>query len=295
MIPHYPEIKPLEIADRFWINKHLRATSREICELTLGNIFIWQDFYRPKITCLNKNVCIKLEPPTEKRFWLEPLGHNQVEETIETLLQANNHGLLVSASYAARLPADRYRLTPLRDEFDYLYLRSELAELKGRKYDGKRNHLKRFRNAHPDYEFRPLVRADQTAALELFEIWFAARKETKYFKKLAYTAQKNALLAAFANWQELHLFGGAIYINNEMESFTLGSYLNPESVSVHFLYTNPALAGIFQATLWEACHKTFADYKYIDLEQDLGIPGLRTAKLSYHPYKLVEKFEVEKL
>ena len=294
MIPAYPACKPLELADRPWIKKHLRASSREICELTLGNLFIWQDFDRTEVTCVNRNICLKVNARNGETYFLEPLGRNKLLETVEILLRSGGRLSRVSAGFAALLPKEYYRLLPLRDQFDYIYLRSDLAELKGRKFDGKRNHLKRFRTAHPAYIYKPLDRSLQTDALTLFTSWFQARKETQYFKRLAYPAQKNALLSAFANFQELHLCGGALYVDNALKAFTIGSSLNPATVSVHFLYADPALHGVFQATLWEASNKTYRDFKYLDLEQDLGIPGLRTSKLSYQPLRLEEKLEVKK-
>jgi hypothetical protein len=77
-----------------------------------------------------------------------------------------------------------------------------------------------------------------------------------------------------------------------MKGFILGSRLNPETASVHFQYGDPSLRGISQTLLWEACNKTFSSFKYINLEQDLGIPGLRKAKLSYYPLRLEKKFEI---
>jgi hypothetical protein len=184
-------------------------------------------------------------------------------------------------------------LTPQRNQFDYVYLREELAALKGKKFDGKRNHIKRFKVKCPDYRFLPLAPDHKKEALALFDKWFKAREESKYFPRLAYTSQRGAVTNAFSFFDKLNLLGGALFAGGSMKGFTLGSRLNPETVSVHFLYSDPELSGIFQTILWEACNKTYSAFKYMNLEQDLGIPGLRTAKLSYHPLKLEEKFEVK--
>ena len=109
---------------------------------------------------------------------------------------------------------------------------------------------------------------------------------------MAYTSQKAAVTAAFDNYTALKLIGGALLVDKQLRGFTLGSPVNPEMISVHFMYGDPALAGIAQTLLWEACNKTYTAYKYADLEQDLGIPGLRTMKLSYQPLKLEKKYEI---
>ena len=98
---------------------------------------------------------------------------------------------------------------------------------------------------------------------------------------------------AFANFRTLGLTGGALLIDQAMKGFVLGSALNAETASIHFMYGDPSLQGTSQILLWEACNKTFSKFAYVNLEQDLGIPGLRKAKLSYSPHKLEKKFEIK--
>lgn len=292
MIPKYPEFKSLEIENKTVITRHLRATTREICELTLGNLFIWQNFDRPQATCIHGNVCIQINPFNEAPYFLEPLGREKLRETTEILFNHSQRLSRVSKGFINALKEFGYKFTPLRNHFDYIYLRTDLAELKGRKYDGKRNHIKHFQRVHPSYEYVTLKPEMKAEALSLFEKWFTFREESKYFPKLAHTAQKDAITTAFDLFSALHLIGGALYVDNDLKGFALGSKLNPATASVHFMYGDPSLPGIAQILNWEAANKTFSDFKYLDLEQDLGIPGLRTAKLSYHPFKLEEKFEV---
>ncbi|MFA5112697.1 MAG: phosphatidylglycerol lysyltransferase domain-containing protein [Candidatus Margulisiibacteriota bacterium] len=293
MIPHYPDFRPLSLEDKALLVRQLRATSREICELSLGNLFVWREFDRPQVTCINNNTCVLLDPPNEPAYFLEPLGRNNLGDTTRVMLKHSGRVSRVSRSFADLLPKDHYHFSPLRNQFDYLYLRTDLAELKGRKYDGKRNHLKRFQARYPDYRFVALTPGHKKEALTLFEKWFQVREESRYFPRLAYISQKGAITEAFALFKPLNFLGGALMVNGQMKGFTLGSKLNPETVSVHFLYSDPELSGGFQTTLWEANNKCFSGFKHIDLEQDLGIPGIRKAKLSYQPCKLVEKFEVK--
>jgi hypothetical protein len=295
VIPHYPELKPLQIGDRLWIAKKLKKSGGETCELTLGNIFIWRNFDRTRITCLNENICMLICQPDEPPYFLPPIGNRLIPETVATLCENVPRMSRAPKSFTRLLDSSRYSFLPLRQQFDYLYLRSALAELKGKKYDGKRNHLKRFKSAHSLYRYLPLNVEQKSQALALFERWFRIREESKFFPRLAYTSQKAAVSEALENFNELHLRGGCLLSGNEFLGFTLGSEINPESFAVHFLYGDPAAPGISQTLLREACTKTYLEYKYIDLEQDLGIPGLRTAKLSYHPLRLEEKYEIRPL
>ena len=81
-------------------------------------------------------------------------------------------------------------------------------------------------------------------------------------------------------------------VGQQLAGFAIWSELNQATADVHFLYTDPALPGIFQTILKEICAQYLTNYNFVNLEQDLGIPGIRVAKLSYHPQKLEKKFEI---
>lgn len=292
MPPEYPQFKALEFEDLKGITPYLHKHAPDICEFSAANLLIWRDFDHPQTTLINKNLCIYISPPNEPPYFLEPLGNHKLAETLAVCLGYCGKISRATENFIKKLPTDRFKITCLRSQFDYIYETKVLAELKGRKFDGKRNHLKNFKRRHPDYEYRSLDPSLKNECLEIFEEWFRLRKESRYFPKLAYTSQKAALGNTFDYYEKLNLKGGAIFIDRKIKGFILGSPLNPETFSVHFQYGHPSLRGIFQALLWEACDKTFSSFKYVNLEQDLGIPGLRKAKLSYYPLRLEKKFEL---
>ncbi|MBI5700378.1 DUF2156 domain-containing protein [Candidatus Saganbacteria bacterium] len=293
MIPKFPEFKQLELSDRTILTDKLKAMSPNICELALANLYIWMDFDRPQLTLLNDNICVLINPLNETPYFLEPIGRNKPIETIETCLQYTKYLSRVSEDFISLIPVDPYKTTCQRSQFDYIYKIDELAALAGKKYDGKRNHINKFKKHFPNYRYEQISLGIKDKALELFEKWFKAREESRYFPRLAHSAQRNALEKAFLYFNELNLLGGAIFSENELLGFIIGSELNKETISAHFQYVDPTFQGVAQAILNEACRKTFNGYKFVNLEQDLGIPGLRKAKLSYHPFKIEKKFKLE--
>ena len=292
MIPKYPKFKFVEYSDLSAIAEHLDKYPCPICELNIPNIFIWKDFDRPQITTINDNLCIYVSPSNESSYFLEPVGTSKFKETVEICLRHARKISRASELFALKLDPARYLVTEIRNQFDYIYSTRDLAELKGRKYDGKRNHIKRFKERFPEYKYIELIKSYKVEADGLFEHWFAQRKSSRHFPKLAYTSQKRAIDTAFEYFDKLGFDGGAICIGGKMKGFTISSWLNKDTRSVHFLYGDPSAKGISQVLLWEACNKTYAQAKYLNLEQDLGIPGLRKAKLSNYPLKLEKKYEI---
>jgi hypothetical protein len=276
------------------VRAYLDAYQPEICELALANLIIWQDFDRPQITLLHDNLCILISSQTEPPYFLEPIGTNKVDETVCLCLEQYPIFSRVSEKLVKQINIKDFHVKCLRAHCDYVYSVKKLSELKGKEFDGKRNHIKKFTRRHPHYQFTPLLAGDKKAALELFEKWFAVRQESRFFPRLAHTAQKKAVEQAFLHFEALHLIGGVLKDGSAMLGFVIGSPLNVHTVAVHFAYADPSSAGSAQMLLHEACNKLFHSFTHVNLEQDLGIPGLRKAKLSYHPLRIEKKYEITK-
>lgn len=294
--PQFPNFKPVELSDRAFILEKLENNPRRICELAFANLIVWQNFDHAHYTFINDNLCILIKPVNEEPFFLEPIGNHKLLETLQTCLNYTKKISRASENLISQIDVKQYKIKCLRSHFDYIYERKKIAELKGRKFDGKRNHLKKFQKKFPDYQFKKLEKKDQAEAVALFEKWFQEKNPEinpqDDLLKLQYQSQKIAFDLAFNFMEELEIEGGGIFIDGQLKGFILGSQQNKETATLHFQYTDPQIRGINQVLLWAACNHCFLSYKYVNLEQDLGILGLRKSKMSYHPDTVEKKFEI---
>ena len=103
--------------------------------------------------------------------------------------------------------------------------------------------------------------------------------------------ERKALTVGLQNFTALGLVGGAIYLNGEMKAVTFGERLNAATAVVHAEKADAALRGVYTAICQDYCQQAWADMMYINREEDMGLPGLRKAKESYHPDHFAEKFD----
>lgn len=285
-LPVFPQFKTLELGDRDALLPYFVRWPLEISESTFGNHFIWRCFDHPRFTTICGNLCFCFAPPGEPAYFLQPLGENEIANTLKTCLSLAPRLSRIPQSFAQR-HCEGFRCAPDENDFDYVYLASDLIELKGKKYDGKRNRIRKFEKAHAS-EYVRLGAADLPACRALFEEWLADKGENGG----AIDAQKGAIQEALLHFKDLGLTGGAIVAEGRIAAFSIGERLNADTAVVHIEIVNPRYEGLAQLMNREFVSHEWSDCRYINREQDLGVPGLRKAKLSYHPHHMVEKYHI---
>ena len=280
-VPPFPDLRKLALADKELFENTLPGTS----EYTFTNFYIWRNCDKSQITSINGNVCVAARPDNEPPYFFEPLGINDIEGTIETCLSyiprfSRIPEKFVKTHFEGK---DGYKIEPVRDHFDYLYRTEDLIALKGKKYDGKRNRIKRFLKSNiPIYQ--KLTEELAPDCFKLLNKWGR--------NKAAGVCFDEPIKEALNNLAGLNVEGAVIKINGKVEAFTIGENLAHDTAVVYIEIANPDIEGLSQYINQQFCRNEWAGAAYINREEDLGNAGLRRAKLSYHPYQLIKKYDV---
>ncbi|MDO5062248.1 MAG: phosphatidylglycerol lysyltransferase domain-containing protein [Peptostreptococcaceae bacterium] len=183
----------------------------------------------------------------------------------------------------------RFRWETSRDDSDYIYEAEKLRTLAGRKMHSKKNHLNAFIKEYGErFVYKRLEKNDFVDCIRLAEKWAFSREKDQNL-----IGENLAIKKVFKNYSRFSkLKVGGIYIDNQLEAFTFGDYLNPNMALIHIEKANPDIRGLYTAINKFFMENEFPDVEFVNREDDLGIEGLRTAKLSYKPTKLVDKYSV---
>ena len=285
-LPAYPEFRPVGLEDQAVFNEYLEREPSEVCELNFANIFIWKDSEHPRWTVLDGSLCVLVEPDFEPPYFLPPVGGDRVPATIAACLTQAPRLSRVPQEFIDRFGAG-FQVEEDPGNFDYVYSREELAELKGKKFDGKRNRIRKF-EATFAHEYHALARADVPGCFRLLEDWFEEKSNGDPYMK----AEKIAIIQALASFERIGLKGGVVNVGGRIEAFTMGGRLTPDTAVIPIEIANPGLVGLAQWINREFVRREWPDVSFINREQDMDIDGLRKAKLSYQPRKLVKKFDL---
>ncbi|MDW7655540.1 MAG: phosphatidylglycerol lysyltransferase domain-containing protein [Bacillota bacterium] len=211
-------------------------------------------------------------PAFTSRGW--PLRLMYLDEAVLPLVKALPH-YTASISYNP-------------DYSDYLYEADHLRSLSGKTMHRKRNHFNKFSRLYPQYEYHPITQDDQKEALALVQAW-CDEKAVDCLNLCS--SDFRAVRQLFHDMPSLDVRGGSIRIDGRLVAFALGSLLNGDTAVIHFEKAEAIYDGLYAAINKLVLDHAFPEARWVNREEDMGIAGLRKAKESYGPIRLIHKYE----
>jgi len=283
-----PDIRPLTLADRRLVAEYLHSYPPEISEHTFTNLFIWQP-YRPILFAeIGRSLVFLVKAAQEKgKFILfgPPAGAISIPEVFSVFGEEITGAVRIPDTAAENIPASDFGVNPDRDNADYVYRVVDLAELAGRRYAKKRNHIKQCLSTHA-CEYVPIT-AELIAECETMQENWCNTRDCGRNPGLCNEA--NAIAETFAHFNEFELLGGAVRVDGTIQAFAIAEELHPGTAVWHFEKAMADIPGLGQLINQWFSKYTLAGFDFANREQDLGIPGMRQAKESYYPHHMVLK------
>jgi hypothetical protein len=284
MIPSYPEFVPLSLELKTQMHPRLALTPDGVSEYTFSNLYLFRRRYQYKISKDDTGIFIISGQRDGKRFFMTPCAAPQ-REVLEDLFRSHDYwkGISDSILEPHRVQLEQYGITVVedRDNFDYLYLKSDLAILSGKKYHKKRNLVNTFINSYR-YEQQLLTEEHIPQAIEVLDRWRQDKNE-----EADYVAAREAL----DRFTELNMKGALYFVDGKPAGWCLGESLaKGRMFAIHFEKGIDEYKGIYQFINQAFAATLPRFFTHINREQDLGDEGLRQAKMTYRPCGFVRKY-----
>lgn len=291
MIP----FEKISIGHKEWLNKYLHRMNKRCCEYSFVNLYLWG---RKRVAELNGFLLLQAQFD-RRTVYLYPVGEGDVKPALDAIIHdASVRG--IACCLAALTETDCRQVEELypgmfqiycdRDSYDYIYAIEDLAELRGRKFQKKRNHLNRFEQEHPEARILPLEGQLLEAAHKLAQQWYEERVTMD--PDGDYHLEKIALERAFDHYEEIGMEGVALVEQENLMAFAMGSRLDGDTYDIHFEKALGASDGTYAAInrgFARYLRSKYPEVRWLNREDDMGIEGLRKAKLSYNPDHMVAK------
>jgi hypothetical protein len=289
-IPAWPASRPLDINDKPRFDNIFDQLQPRVSELTFAGLYLFRTAHDYCLSLIGDSLVVLGKGYDETCYYLPPLG-GDVIGACNLLLDAGLEMYGADDLMAARfLGNEKYAMIEERDSFDYLYLREELATLPGNRFHKKKNRINYFAARHT-YEVHIYSAEHLCGCLQLLDEW---GRVAEVEGNRSFGLEMDATVEALVQTDSLGLEGVVVTVAGAVRAFAVGERLNRETAVCHFEKADHFMEGLSQLINREFARLLFNDCRYINREQDLGEPGLRNAKLSYHPMELVKKFSLRR-
>ena len=275
-----------------WLQKILTEAQPMSCEYALSNIIGWSTHYGAQIAKVEDCLVAKIKKNEVFGF---PKGQNWEAALVSLKNQYDYpsfYGLTLEEKEKLEsvFPSE-YTFYPSRNSFDYIYRVAELANLTGKKYHSKRNHISYFKKNY-EWSYEKMNEDNLNECISMNEKWYENNVD-KDPEGIA--AERQVLNLCFSNFNKFRFIGGVLRVNNEVVAFTFGEELNKNTFVTHFEKAYAEIRGAYPMINNQFALNTILDYEFVNREDDIGSEGLRKAKLSYYPEILLEKFTAVKI
>lgn len=295
------EFREISIEDKVIFDRYFAQSKPQASEYNFTNIFMWSNYYGFTFTEIDNWLCILGKPEISEPFLFAPIGVGNIESFNRVVEFLKEYFMSINACVKFIRVSENEKLMfkslgnnsieILQDpnNSDYIYNSEDLIKLSGKRYDGKRNHIHKFKREY-DFSYKKIDSSNLHQCHEVMEKWFSGRdgeqENSYYFEMLA----NEKLLK---NYEKLNCVGAIVEVDNVAEGFTVGELLNDDTAVIHIEKANGKIHGLYTFLNQQFCENQWSTVKYINREQDLGVEGLKKAKLSYHPAKMVDKYIVK--
>lgn len=280
------------IEDKQWVDECLKYVNSFNCEYTFGNLLVWSTSYLTTI-CKYKDFLLCRWGRNNNYMYSVPIGKGDFKDAVEQIISDAKSFHITPVIYGVtenyKKLIDKYFPDCFSYEYDegyndYIYSVEKMAELKGKKYHGKRNHITNFKKNNPDWTFEILNQDNINECIALHSEWIKNHEDDE-----DYSYEFEAVLTAFENYEKLGFVGGLIRVDGKVIAYTMGERHSDRLFVTHFEKAPAEIQGAYPIINQEFTRNCLMNYEYVNREEDLGLEGLRKAKQSYNPELFLEK------
>lgn len=279
-------IETINLAHRPFLSQRFRQLNLFISDYTFANVYLFRNISRYEILTKDCGTFVSAHNYQNQNY-IMPLDNPQdcSQDTLKQLLSDGAFFYPIPEEWLPFFPENEFTVSYDDSESDYIYLTANMASFAGKQYTRHRNHLNQFLGAYKPVK-RPLSDDTLVDGLNILHQWqnecLIASSKTDF----------SVCEEALKKFSELALWGTVYYIDDEAAGLIMGEALNDEVFCLHFAKASKRYHGIYEYMFNDTAKQLQSQYKYLNLEEDMGSKNLRRTKASYGPERILKKYHV---
>lgn len=292
------EFKDFTIEDKELFDKYLLPYRFETSTYTFTTLLVWRKACEIQYTIYKDAMILKRMGHDGTTTFMQPLGYRKedLRDIIGELqaYKAEHHMdyLLkdVEEPFADELRevfGEEFTIEEDRDNFDYVYDRDRLVSLSGKILHKKKNHYNYFVKNNEYRDFR-ITEDNIELIVEAAKSWCKRHSCRGY---LLY--ELRSIIELLHNLDRLNLIGMAVSVSGRIVAFTIGERVSGDTAIIHVEKADSEVRGAYNYVNRTFAEKHLEGIKWVNREEDMGIEGLRHAKMSYEPARFAKKYMIK--
>lgn len=288
--------KRIELSDRAIFEKY-GSNKEGIAMFSFASMFFWKDYYDTQYAIVDGNIVAKGVSDDRRCVIYFPRGfENNVKECLEKIIALEKTECCKSIEFlpltkeiAEKIEqnVERAKMSLIEGKCEYVYNQTDLSDLAGKKYHAKRNHIAKF-DKNYSCEYINITEENIEILRSCAQYMFDTLENSP-------VDEFNAIMRAIDNFSALDLRACVITVDGKFAAYSIGSSINETTADIHFEKADRSYEGSYAKVNNCFAKYGWADKKYLNREEDLGIEGLRKAKLSYYPVMLNQLYKIDLL
>lgn len=287
------EFSPISPKDYGRYYKYRENDPSNASEASFTTVYIWNNYYNLECCENGEFFFLRFNIKGKSPSYFFPIGSGNIEKALSELCEYATHRgeklcfRLVSEANKEKLKqffGDRLSVKESRDSFDYVYLTERMISLSGKKLHSKRNHLNYFLE---NYSFNYKKVSDKESLEKCAEKAYKLVSEKEKNKN---SFELGAMKSYFENYFDFNQTGAYIEINDEVVAMSFGEKISEDTALIQIELADDTYRGAYQAINKLFCENEWNSFTYVNREEDMGIEGLKKAKMSYQPEFLIKKY-----
>ncbi|MFA5562376.1 MAG: phosphatidylglycerol lysyltransferase domain-containing protein [Eubacteriales bacterium] len=288
-------LKELQLSDLSVIKPYLVGRSYRLCDYTPGVLLMWRGRYQIEYAIEHQTLFIGLQYTKGRPAFMLPLGEDLAGGLALLTAHCKEKGISpilcnVSQEQLPRVLALYPQASAVyhRDWCDYLYDADKMVHLTGKHLAGQRNHINQFKRRYQSHTFEDIT-ADNLDEVLIFCRAMRAGMDSEQRKRIEEMDMVIAMLAEFDRYEQV---GGLLRVDGQIIGFSTGEVFD-QTLFVHVEKADVRYQGAY-AMVTNCFARRFVtpEVLYVNREEDMGVEGLRSSKLSYDPIALPKKYQV---
>lgn len=288
------EFLPIRAEEKETIDAYFKKSDSRHCDMSFISVYLWQNYYPAVYTIYDDMLIFKAEG--ENTSFSFPIGEHDPQKALKAIMDYCEEVGIKPAFHCVNREQEKilnelypgvFTIEFDRDDAEYIYECEKLMGLRGKKYHGKKNHVNKFKKTY-EWQYEEICDDNVKECIQMLSDWKHVNEDPEDEEK---DAEVCACKKALKEYKMLGLLGGLIRADGRVVAFTLAEKINSDTIVIHFEKAYSDVSGAYsiinQEFLLHNVHEGDG-ILYVNREEDMGDPGLRKAKESYHPAFLEE-------